>query len=716
MPVATGLHASPSFAAEAVRAMGACWVYTPETTGIAEDDLLGQLTAPVQSDGIGGDVATAPVAWSPDADGAELRLETSGGTARGSERSISLELADGPVLDATTRREGTAHAVLRLIAPGEDVAAELTPEELSERMRIASTEFAVEAGEQADGLVFTAEDVIDLVDEGEYRVVLQSVHFVVTEETVPGSVTTLHWACNAQQGTEPTASAAPAPGGTEVVPALNPAASPEPFVGVMSEFAVQNTSLLLLDDVRGQVGTAAARAGDVLVLSASGMETSSSFNVGFGPAGGPYVLDNMVVTSDEEGVVERFEVAVPQGAVVGQGEVTLVKIGTPEVPSAPAGVPLSLRILGAPVLTATETVGDERLDVVVAGVGFDPLTQVRVRGRAGEAAASDKAVEVWTDVDGAFTTDYVLTDLDATALRARQTREASFGELTARVELANAVPGPSGSKPPVTPPAEVPTPITPPVAVPPSVPAPSVPAPVVPAPIAPIAPTAPPLNIPLPETAPIVEVPAPEVPDAIAVAELKLTEPTLEGSVSMGELFGGSSERRVVFEVENVGGAAADDPDVLLGIGRTADATPSTVATSLGTIEPGARVAVGINLALPMASFGTYQVVGQVGDETATSFSVRWDTYPWGLFAANVAGVGLLVWGVSRRRTKAAPIPAGPETAEAGASVVDLDALDKWWKEGKVVHAAPEVLEDNDSVVDLDAADRWWARNKGNVS
>ena len=157
-------------------------------------------------------------------------------------------------------------------------------------------------------------------------------------------------------------------------------------------------------------------------------------------------------------------------------------------------------------------------------------------------------------------------------------------------------------------------------------------------------------------------------------------------------------------------------PEVRLGVGRTEDAEATRVATQLGDLEPGARVAVGISVSLPMASFGTYQVVGQVGDAEATTFAVRWDTYPWGLIAVNALGVGLLAWGVTRRRRQAAPIPAGPAGEEMGASVVDLSALDKWWKEGRVVHSVPEVAEDNDSVVDLAAADRWWSRNQNKVS
>lgn len=711
MPVATGLHATPSFAAEAVQAKGACWAYTPNGTDLDAEasPIIDWLTAPVQSDGIDGTVATAPVAWSPDPDGAELLLSTSGATAKDSQRSVTLTLEDGPVLDALSARKGTAYAVLRVLAPGADPAAPAVAEDL----RIASSEFDLEAGEAASGLTFTGTDVLDLVEEGEYRVVLDSVHFVVVEELVPGTTSRLHWVCNAQTGTEPSVvGAAPAPGGapaTEPVLALNPAETPEPFVGVESSFAVQSTSLLVLHDVRGQVSTGAARPGDRLVLSASGMNSATEYQVGFGPAGGPYVTADVTVLSDDAGEVAQFEVVVPDDAPVGPGTVSLVTVATPEVPSAPAGVPLTLQVLGVPTLTVQETVGDESLDLVVAGVGFDPTTEVRVRARAGDDSAKDKVVTLWTDAQGAFSTDYVVTDEDATAVRALQRREGNRAELAARHELVNGVPVPKADPPPT----ETPQPSSPPVATtPPSVQVPSVPQ------VAP--PVAPPVDIPILPEAPFEEITAPPVPEVVTAAELVISEPTLEGSPSMGELFGGASNRRILFEVENAGDGVASDPQVQVGIGRTTDAVPSEAATSLGDMEPGARVAVGINLELPMASFGTYQVVGQVvdqaGDTPPTAFSVRWDTYPWGLFAVNAAGLGLLVWGVQRRRTKAAPLPAGPESTEVGASVVDLDALDKWWKEGRVVHTAPVVAEDNDSVVDLDAADRWWSRNQGNVS
>ena len=67
---------------------------------------------------------------------------------------------------------------------------------------------------------------------------------------------------------------------------------------------------------------------------------------------------------------------------------------------------------------------------------------------------------------------------------------------------------------------------------------------------------------------------------------------------------------------------------------------------------------VTVPLELPMAAFGTYHVVGQVGESALGAFDLEWTTFPWGLFALNMLGLVLIVWGVraawtpgTRRRT-----------------------------------------------------------------
>ena len=87
-----------------------------------------------------------------------------------------------------------------------------------------------------------------------------------------------------------------------------------------------------------------------------------------------------------------------------------------------------------------------------------------------------------------------------------------------------------------------------------------------------------------------------------------------------------------------------------------------------------------VPLELPMAAFGTYHVVGQVGDTEVGAFELEWTTYPWGLFALNALALVLLAWGVRHRLAacvaRRAAALALPGDADA---VVDLAAADAWW-------------------------------------
>src|SRR6185369_1605203 len=75
----------------------------------------------------------------------------------------------------------------------------------------------------------------------------------------------------------------------------------------------------------------------------------------------------------------------------------------------------------------------------------------------------------------------------------------------------------------------------------------------------PVAPPAitPPLDVPLPV----------DTPGEDPVADLSVTEARLDGEVTLGELFGGSPQRDLVFLVANVGDETVENPIVRVSVG-----------------------------------------------------------------------------------------------------------------------------------------------------
>jgi len=694
MPVSSGLYAAPSFAAEAVAAKGGCWAYVPELGEVpaAEDpadltraELLQRLDARPARDGHGAEGAEgvpAAVAWSPEGKNATLKLDSSGGTSINAERMFSLTLDDGPVLDADTPREGMAYAVL-LVTPPDGLADGEVPQRL-----VAQSTFSAEAGASVGSLTFTTQEGLSLAVAGDYTVALQSVFFM---SEVPGQAP-LMWACNAQTATQPTGSVVDDPATDEVEQASNPATAPEPLEDVVAKVTVADVSVLTLSDVRGQAVNDAGRAGDELLVKASGLESDSTYRLAFGPKAGPYVPSGEVLATNALGVLDESSVFLPLEAVAGAGVITLV-----DGEGNPAGASLDFTVLGEPTLSVTETVGEESVELDVVGSGFDPGAEVAVQSAVEGEAGADEAATFTADATGAVAGTYAVSDVDATGVTARQSRADGRGELLVEYVLQNEVPAGGAEEPePTADPEPTAQPTT--------------------TPVSPTAttPVDPPVEIPIPDEVPFEEITAPTIEDE-GTPVLEVSEARLAGETTVGELFGGVSRREVVFRVENTGDGVAPNPLVRLGVGRSTDTDPGLVAAEVGDLEPGARAAVSVNVALPIASFGTYQVYGQVGDDPSATFQLRWDTYPWGLMGVNAAGVALLVWGVRHRRRKSVPpVPTAPGM-EDGASVVDLAALDKWWQEGKVV-VTPTVEDENDSVVDLDAADRWWSRNQNKVS
>jgi len=172
---------------------------------------------------------------------------------------------------------------------------------------------------------------------------------------------------------------------------------------------------------------------------------------------------------------------------------------------------------------------------------------------------------------------------------------------------------------------------------------------------------------------PIDTPPQPEVPAArVVVSDIEL-----QGSGGWQAMFGAAPERRVVLTLQNTGSAPAVDPQVSLGVGKGESTEPSSTTTTDLTIEPLQSAEVSVQVGLPIAAFGDFQVVAQVGDDPATASRTTWSAYPWGLIALNVVGLALLLWGVwrrttSRRRAEAAGRAAGHRATADGYALPDV--------------------------------------------
>lgn len=699
VPASTGLGMVSSHAAEAAEGVrqttGGCWTYHPDASGSSADTPRWQL--PVLSDVTIGEVD----AWSSRTEGALLTLSTQGATVQDGQRDFTLGVEDGPVLRSASAtpgaRAGTATALLSVVPLVNEEAA------VDEALTItAESEFLATAGQPVGDLVF--EGTFPL-EAGSFELRLDSLYFA--DEGGSGVVTVCNGQVQAGDSTDV----------VDGVPGANPATAPL-STSAVSEFSARDASIYKLGAVQGQqpAVTTAARPGDVLDMEVGGLDSNTEFGVDLVVGGNTFSLVDgngaSVFPVDAAGAGAVL-LEVPQGVSTGQGELRILS-GPGEAKA------LALTILATPEATTVEEVGDKGLEVTVVGLNWDPKASVTVEPMAAGVPSEDRAASaVIGDVGELFTT-LTLTDTETDGLRVTQERPDGFAALSTDYTLTNEVPVVPGAPTPPTPqgpPANQPAP-------PSTQPSPPATQPVPPSAVAPVpplaAPVVPPVEVPLPEGLPIEDIDAPVAAEP-GEEVLSISEATLAGETSLGELFGGPSRRDVRILVENSGETLVSNPLVRLGVGRDGDAQPGLVAAEVGDLQPGARVLVSVDVALPMASFGTYQVVGQVGESDANRFQLRWDTYPWGLIGLNLAGVALLAWGVARRRNAIAPTPlASADGEDEGASVIDLGALDDWWVRGKVSSRLPQAVhlqdDDSDSVVDLEAADRWWAKRDSKVS
>lgn len=687
LPVSAGLGVAPAHAVTVVdKPTGGCWSYVPDRSSTDPTDVaevLGPL--PLKSD-----ISTDLEPWSGDpASVARLSLETEGDPMLSGNRPFTLRLDNGPKLSSLPA-SGTAYALFSMIGPEGTV---LPPVQFSAPFSTLLTGGSVESLELAGRLPVTM--------AGDHVVRLDSLFFDVPGILgSPGTMTV----CNSQLEGFPSV-------GDGVTPGTNPLTAPV-ATELSAGFVGAPARVVAIDDVVGQARTTGARAGDQIKVRVEGL-----------PADAPFTLE--LCSSGEAPTcvgADKPEALISEATGAGSGVITVpadFPAGAAQVHVDRAGVaPLSigdLSILGAVTFEANEVPGEGRLDIGLNGASWDPATRVTIEAlTATGSRTSDPVLEISPDLDGGFVGIFTAVDPGSASLRVTQERTEVSGTHEVTHTLVNAVPGvppiddepPAEKDPPVAqdPPAEEPKA--------PGTTAPGVPAP--PSTSAPVA--APPVSIPQPVDLPFDTVDAPVV-DPAAEGVLKVTEARLDGETSFGELFGGSPRREVVFQVENEGEGVVVSPSVRFGVGRDATVDPVIVASEIGDLQPGARAAVSVDVALPMASFGTYQVVGQVGDSETNRFNLEWQTYPWGLIALNVMGIVLLVWGLRRRHlTRNRPAPLVAQDDEAGASVIDLTALDQWWTHGRVARAVSLEPDDNDSVVDLDAADRWWSRHDNKVS
>ncbi|MFD1827372.1 hypothetical protein [Mumia zhuanghuii] len=172
----------------------------------------------------------------------------------------------------------------------------------------------------------------------------------------------------------------------------------------------------------------------------------------------------------------------------------------------------------------------------------------------------------------------------------------------------------------------------------------------------------------------------------LPLPNLHVKDIRLEGSGGFWGFFGAAPARKLVVTIENRGTAPAVNPPIKIGVGQSELTEPSIGVGRDLTIEPLQSGRIEMNVELPFAAFGTYHVVGSIGEgDLGTTFETTWGAYPWGLvaltvFAAVLLGLGVLVQARDVRRRRAGRVPA--ETAAALTSrpyglpdVVYVDAL-----------------------------------------
>ncbi|TIC88050.1 hypothetical protein E8D34_07110 [Nocardioides sp. GY 10113] len=712
-----GLVAPPSYASAGVLAVlgvslrapapavavdpgGGCWRYVP-----APGADVGEPADPAAIT----DVSAALEPWS--AATPAVSLSTAGGTAVGRARSFVLAIPGGPVLVPSLAADlpATTATVTALLAYD---GTPLEPVEVEVELPAAAAGDAVALG----AVELTGS--LPIAAAGASSLVLRSLHVDLPDLA-------LRIDCNGQvEGT---------PAG------VNPATAPVE-TAVVATFDAAASSAVAVTAVAGQPSTAAARAGDTVRLAGTGFDGLGEAEVMLCPigAGEDDVAGDCVaagsVTADEAGAWSTG-VTLPEAAdladVVGDrategggGPIALriapAAVEDPAAPEPLAPIIVRVRFLGEPTLAVTDEEKGRR-PIRVAATDLDPGRSVRLRALDAGGEPVGRAVRATPGARGGVRIRMPRPE-GATEVRATQWRRG--GPLVVAADLPTAEV------------ADEPAPTLPPV---PGAPAVAPPAVAEPAATA----VAPPADIPEPEPMPIDEVAAPVDPESVPVEEgaVVVTAAELVGSATLADLFGASPRRILRLTVENVGDGVVTAPGLEIAVGRTGDVEPIYSAAGLGSIAPGETQQVEVPIALGVGAIGTYQIDGRLGAGDAGSFSLTWQTYPWGLIGLNLAGVVLLVWAVNRRLSRrsspvlASALAAPAATAAGGVgaasgvptrtddAVVDLETLERWWAlqavpgglaaavaaGGTSVAPVPAPQEPGGAVVDVEAVERWLA-------
>lgn len=651
-----GLGIGASAAAAVPVPAGGCWAYAPSAAELA--------SLPASN------ISTTLEPWTTVADGG-FALDSGGSTVVGGKRTATVRIASGPVVSTAQDITGTASFLLSV-----DGQPLLTPVAVS---------FTAAAGDPVTDLVATTE--LPAPAAGSHTLRLDAVYF-----DVPSLA--LRVACNGQLS------------GLEAGP--NPATAPVP-TDLNGSFTTLATASVGVTSVEGQQVLDTARPGDVVSVSLSGFASGAPVNLQLcSMAGLCAAVGNAMAGPDGSGAASF---AVPGFAPVGPGTLRV----DDGITQSNAG----FSVLGVQVVAAAEELTTDSTAVTLSGSGWDPQRPVTIRGYAGTNSStqltSDPAVIADVDAAGEFVAQFDVADESTESVIVEQVRTSgNIGSvyLISGV-IGGAIVDPGENPDPEEPGGETETPdgtdtdngtSTGPGTSPGTT---GVAAP----------PLTTPLDIPLPVPGEV-EVVEPPVETAVPpgledLEDLKVSEVRLDGQVRMAELFGGSPRRDLIFVVTNVGETDVSAPLVRVSVGRSDDVEPQVVDVEVGDLAPGQQSVVSVPLALPMAAFGDYVVVGQVGDTEAGGFAQSWTTYPSGLFVLNALALVLLGWGVTRRMALRRQ-PAGALALALPAdqdAVVDLTAADAWWasRRGAAAPGSP-AAGDEDAIIDLDAAEKWWGR------
>jgi hypothetical protein len=628
------------------------------------------------------DLSTTLEPWTTDPATGGLLLATSGATAVGGSRTVTTTVVSGPViapLDAT----GTASFLF---------SVDGTP--LADPIAMP---IEVEAGQPVEDLVATV--TVPAGTAGAHQVRLEGIYFDVPGRRV---------ACNGQdEGV---------PGGT------NPATDPQP-TDLTSSWSTVASASVAVTGIADQAVRNAARPGDVVSLQLAGLASSVTARVSLCNAAGTCAVVAGIPTGADGAATASF--TVPGPAPVGAGTLR-VDDGTTKLQT-------DFSVLAVQQVAAAEELGVDSTTITLTGTGWDPTRPVTIRGYAGtdssSAVTTDAQVTAQVDAAGTFTATYEVTDAATGSVIVDQARTSTHigavylisGVIGGAVDPdAGETPVDDGDETPVDDGEETPSDggtdtgsggVTPGV----------------------VTPVDPPEDIPLPPDLPVDEPAVPVPGDTEVTEDLAVSEVRLDGQATLSELFGGAPERDLVFIVQNLGAETVENPIVRVSVGRSEDVEPEVVDAEVGVLDPGEQTVVTVPLTLPMAAFGTYHVVGQVGETESGAFAVEWTTYPWGLFALNALAIALLLLGVRHRLGLRRQASAAALAVPGGESVVDLAAADAWWSyrsgagpkpvvrpplpplapASPTSSPAPDDPVPGEAIVDLAAAEAWWSKRAG---